>query len=479
MVVVDESERITAANRLAQRLMSATQEALVGSSLTSFVDAEHRPRFREALRARGRPRDVLLHFRVCAEPTTIAMAMASVDDAGSGLDTLIAMRTATSTEVVTDDRHEASKMEALGRLVGGLAHDFNSALSGIAGCADVALRHIEATRPEREYVQEIKDAAMRASTMSRKLLDFGRRPAVAMTVFDLGELLRSLDAELLRLAGDHINLRITTSRVPSWVRGDQRQIARVILDLVANARDAIEEEGHIEIDTALETITRASEGRRRFLPPGSYVRLTVTDGGSGMSRETLERAFEPFFSTRAASEGAGLGLALVASTVEGAGGHVEVTSSEGEGTSVDVYLPEILGPDPTVDSVAELGGEETILVIEDDRLVRRTLCDNLQHRGYRVLDADSGPTAIQRSQAFAGVIDLVLTDMILPGMGGPEVVRAIRAQRPGVRAVFMSASFRAETTVRASRLGSDRNFIAKPFEEEHLAALLRRVLEVV
>ncbi len=473
MLVVDPTDRVAAANAVAAKLLSTERAALVGRSFCALVATKDRARVRSMLREHGPPRELQIQMKVRRRKIEVVVTIGSADEATSrAVDAVIVLRSATALEVTSDDRRQANKMEALGRLAGGIAHDFSTALAGIAGCADVALRRIDEGQSARDYIVEIKDATLRAAAMPRKLVDFSRSRVTALTVFDVSELLRKLEPGLRRMVGDDVEL-VVSSEEPALIRGDDGQLGQMVTNLVANAKDAIDQAGAIVVQTQRTDIARSSPGRLRYLPPGPYVCVSVRDSGRGMDEGTLARIFEPFFSTKDEAHGTGLGLSMVAATVEAANGHIETTSEPMNGTTVFVYIPEVESPKNRLELLDELEGHETILILEDDQLVRTTIRDSLEYRGYRVLEADCGTEALRQSRMYPGAIHLVLADLVLPGINGLEAVRMIRIERPDVRAVFMSASY-PTADASLAQLDRGRNFIEKPFDEVALAALLRQ-----
>lgn len=475
MLVVDPNEQITAANGVAVTLLSAGRSRLVGRSFTGLVSPQDRARVRSIFREHGAPRELQVQMQVRHRRSEVVIMVGSnADEESRVIESLVVLRSATPLETTSDERRQASKMEALGRLAGGIAHDFNTALTGIVGCADVALRRIDEGQSGRDYVVEIREAAMRASAMPRKLVDFSRRRVTALSVFDVGQVLEKIEPALRRVAGDRVELLFALTVESARIRCDEGQIAQMVTNLVANARDAIDGDGLVVVQTQRTDIRRTSPGRLRYLPPGPYVCISVRDSGRGMDEATLARIFEPFFSTKDEEHGTGLGLTMVASTVEAAHGHIETTSEPMQGTTVRVYLPEAEAPEVATASPAILGGNETILVLEDDALVRKTIRDSLENRGYRVLEADCGTEAIRKCRTYGGPIHLVLADLALPGITGWDTVRVIHSERPEIQVVFMSASYPAEEISAQAALEPGRNFIEKPFAEGDLAALLRQ-----
>jgi signal transduction histidine kinase/ActR/RegA family two-component response regulator len=374
---------------------------------------------------------------------------------------------------------QAQKMEAVGRLAGGVAHDFNNLLMVIRGQAALTLNAIGPGSALRRELSEIVKAADRASSLTRKLLAFGRKQVLQEHVLDLNALLAQLSEMLPPVLSDDISLRIDLDPNLGRVKADSAQLEQIIMNLVFNARDAMPEGGELMIETANcdldETWVRGHPGLRA----GSYVALRVRDNGYGMDEETQSHLFEPFFTTKDKSKGTGLGLATVYGTVNQSGGCVAVSSRLGAGTTIQVYLPRveeaaeiIEAPTPVVRS---LEGEEKVLVVEDDDAVRRMTREFLRIKGYTVIEARCAADAIQFVEHQQETIDLVLTDVVMPGMKGRELVDRLLKLRPGLKVLYMSA-YAEDDAINIGILSPGTAFIEKPFSPDELAGKVRDVL---
>jgi signal transduction histidine kinase/CheY-like chemotaxis protein len=375
-------------------------------------------------------------------------------------------------------RH-AQKMEAIGRLAGGVAHDFNNLLLVIRGQAALSLNGLRDGASLRRELTEIVKAADRASILTRKLLALGRKQVLQERVLDFNALVTQVAEMLPPLLGTDITLRLDLDRDLGRVKADPAQLEQVIMNLVFNARDAMPEGGELTIETSNCTLdddwVRSQPGIQR----GAYVRLGVRDTGHGMDEETQSHLFEPFFTTKDKSKGTGLGMATVHGTVNQSGGCVTVSSKVGLGTTIQIYLPRVGELTEVVEApkpqVRSLDGKETILVVEDDDAVRRMTLAFLQIRGYTLIEARSAADAIHLVERPEEHIDLVLTDVVMPGMKGRELVQQLERLRPNLKVLYMSA-YNEDDAINIGILSPGTSFIEKPFSPDQLAAKVRDVL---
>jgi signal transduction histidine kinase/CheY-like chemotaxis protein len=374
---------------------------------------------------------------------------------------------------------QVQKMEAVGRLAGGVAHDFNNLLMVIRGHAALSLSYVGPDNPLRQELNEILKAAVRASSLTRQLLAFSRKQVLQPRVLDLNSLVTQA-AELLSPAlGEDINLFLDLDSTLGRVKADVAQMEQVIMNLVFNARDAMPDGGKLTIQTANSLLDENWARRHPEIRPGPYVMLAVHDRGHGMDEETQLHIFEPFFSTKERNTGTGLGLATVYGTVIQSGGCVTVLSKVGEGTTIQIYLPRV---EETIE-VAEkpkallgaLQGNETILLVEDDDAVRRMTRMFLEIKGYNVVEARNAADAIQFMECHKGPIEMVLTDVAMPGMKGGELVERLVKLRSGIKVLYMSA-YTEDAAINSGILGPGSAFIEKPFNADELACKVREVL---
>ncbi len=374
---------------------------------------------------------------------------------------------------------QAQKMEAVGRLAGGVAHDFNNILSVILSYGELIQGELKASDPLRADVQEIQLAALRAASLTRQLLLFSRQQVFETRVMDLYEVLTSMKNMLERILGEDAELVLVPSTVHSMIKADPGHIEQVILNLVVNARDAMPTGGRLTIETA--NVVLDGEYALSHLPAkaGSYVMLAVSDTGMGMSRETQTRIFEPFFTTKEPGKGTGLGLSTVFGIVQQSGGNIWVYSEPGKGTTFKVYLPQVDAEADVVVPTAipmTLRGTETILLVEDEAQVRTITQNILRRHGYRVLVAANGGEALLLCEKHPEVIDLLFTDVVMPQMSGPELARRLTALRPGLKVLCMSG-YTDDSIVRHGVLDASVAFLQKPITLRSLTKKVREVLD--
>ena len=374
---------------------------------------------------------------------------------------------------------QAQKMEAVGRLAGGVAHDFNNLLMIIRGQAALSLNAVGSGAALRRELSEIVKAADRASSLTRKLLAFGRKQVLQARVLDLNALVAQLVEMLPPVLGDDISLRIDLDPGLGRVKADSAQLEQVTMNLVFNARDAMPDGGELTIETANCDLDEAWVRSHPGVRAGAHVVLRVRDTGHGMDQETQSHLFEPFFTTKEKSKGTGLGLATVYGTVNQSGGCVAVSSKLGAGTTIQIYLPRVQEAVEVVETpkplVRSLVGEERILVVEDDDAVRRMTHEFLKIKGYTVIEATCAADAIQFVERQEETIDLVLTDVVMPGMKGRELVGQLGRLRPGLKVLYMSA-YTEDYAISIGMLSPGTAFIEKPFSPDELAGKVRDVL---
>ena len=375
---------------------------------------------------------------------------------------------------------QAQRMEAVGRLAGGVAHDFNNILTAITGYSELLLEDLGPKDPKRADVGEIKAAAMRATALTRQLLAFSRKQVLQTRVVDLNELVQTLDNMLHRLIGEDVRLELSLALALGAVRADPGQIEQVILNLAVNSRDAMPSGGRLTIETANVDLDEAYARAHAGALPGRYVMLAVSDTGVGMDGEIRSHIFEPFFTTKEVGKGTGLGLATVYGIVKQSGGSVWVYSEPGRGTTFKIYLPQVDELPETGDLPAPLqpvaGGRETILLAEDDPSVRAIVSDVLTQKGYRVLRAPDGQTALAIARGQPEEIHLLLTDLVMPGMTGRDLAEALTAERSGLRVLYMSG-YTDDAVVRHGVLTDGMPYLQKPFAPRALATKVREVLD--
>jgi PAS domain S-box-containing protein len=375
---------------------------------------------------------------------------------------------------------QAQKMEAIGRLAGGIAHDFNNLLTAILGNADLVLDQTDPTDPKHADLGEIKAAGQRAAALTRQLLAFSRQQVLEPRVLDLNDVIANLDKMLRRIIGEDVKLRTRPGANLGSVRADPGQLEQVILNLAINSRDAMPKGGTLTIETANAELDEAYAEGHVPVQPGRYVMLAVSDTGTGMDAATRARIFEPFFTTKPKGKGTGLGLATVYGIVKQSGGYVWVYTEPSHGAAFKIYLPRVDEPAepvaaaaPTVES---LHGTETVLVAEDEEVVRTLTRKMLEARGYRVLAAASGAEALQIAREHRDPISLLITDVVMPEMSGRELAERLAQIRPEMNVIYVSG-YTGETIVEHGVLAPGVNFLQKPFTPDTLARKVRQILD--
>jgi two-component system cell cycle sensor histidine kinase/response regulator CckA len=374
--------------------------------------------------------------------------------------------------------NQAQKMEAVGRLAGGVAHDFNNLLTAIIGYCDYSMLSLDDSGTLKKNLEEIKKAGNRAAVLTQQLLAFSRRQVMRPRVLDLNLLISTLERLLKRLLGEDIALETRFDPELGSVLADPGQIEQVIMNLCINSRDAMPRGGRITMDTA--NVSLDSSRRDRFtVTRGNYVRLRITDTGSGMDKEIKSHLFEPFFTTKEVGRGTGLGLSTVYGIVKQTGGYIWAESEPGKGTTFDIYFPRVRADAdaPKETAPTEIrGGRESILLVEDEAMIRVLVCNVLGGYGYNVYEADDGEHAEDIIEARGGGIDLIITDVVLPGMSGRELVERIAAAHPGIPALFMSG-YTPDVIDNHGVLHAGLAFLQKPFSPEALLLKVREVLD--
>jgi PAS domain S-box-containing protein len=368
----------------------------------------------------------------------------------------------------------AQKMEAVGRLAGGVAHDFNNLLTIIQGYASLQLKRMTDDDPLRRSAEKIRTATDQAAGVVRRLLALGRKQVVKPIALDLSDVIRDSEGMLRRLLGEPIGLSTRLAPDLIQVMADRGQIDQVLLNLTINARDAMMDGGEVRISTTNTTLEPTYRGAPPGATPGPSVQLRVSDTGHGMSEETRLQIFEPFFTTKGPRHGTGLGLSTVYSIVEQAGGFIEVASQEGVGTTFTVWFPatsEALAPGQPLASLTReaRSRESVLLVVEDETDVREMVCDFLRESGYHVLSAGDGNHALRLAESHSGPIDLLVADVVMPGMSGRDLADRLKSLRPEMRVLFMSG-YTPDTVLRHGVRNHDTSLLPKPFTLEELSA---------
>ncbi|HUY13578.1 MAG TPA: PAS domain S-box protein [Terriglobia bacterium] len=418
--------------------------------------------------------------RADASPFPAELAITSVELRGRSLITIY-LRDLTERKALEKQLWHSQKLEAVGRLAGGVAHDFNNILTVIDGYSDLLLMDMPEGAPARRGLEEIRKAGERAASLTRQLLAFSRRQVLAPQVMDLNDVIGNVNKMLRRLIGEDIELVTVLRPGISPVKADPGQIEQVLVNLVVNARDALPQGGVLSVETESVEFNESVAGRHAVpIPPGEYVMLAVADNGCGMDAETQSHIFEPFFTTKEQGKGTGLGLATVYGIVKQSGGFIWVYSEPGQGSTFKVYLPAVRDAAPSGKSVPKelrpAGGPETVLLVEDEDALRFMVREVLSAAGYNVLEATEGDEALEIARRHERAIDLMLTDIVMPRMNGQELAQKLEGLHPETRVLFMSG-YTGAVVVRHGILSSDEMFIQKPFNPSALMKKVREILD--
>lgn len=483
IALLDVAGRFTEANRSFGVLVGREPDSLAGSSLCDLVPAEQRGAVEIALGGASGPIDVRFHGETEKVCTMYVTGLAEADGATAGF--IAHFIDTTEQKNLEVQFSQSQKMQAVGQLAGGIAHDFNNLLTAMIGFSDLLLlRHRPGDQSFADIMQ-IKQNAARAANLVRQLLAFSRQQSLQPRLLNVTDILAELSHLLRRLIGESIDLDMNHGRDLGSVKADQGQLEQVIINLVVNARDAMAEAtsdgGKLGIRTANVTVEREKTVRGEVMPAGEYVMIAVSDTGTGISPENMDRIFDPFFSTKEVGAGTGLGLSTVFGIVKQSGGFVFVDSEPGQGSTFSIYLPYHAATADAAAGAAEtevrrdLTGNATILLVEDEEAVRAFSARVLRNKGYEVLEAGSGESALEVFREQPEAIDLIVTDVVMPRMDGPTLVRHLREQHQDLKVIFISGY--TEDAFR-KRLGEETgiHFLAKPFSLKQLAAKVKDVL---
>jgi PAS domain S-box-containing protein len=471
------------------RLIGYRREELVGRTamdLGLWWDLAQRNEYLRILREQGRVRDLEICVRTkSGEARTLLLSAEVVEIAGQDSVVAIGKDISERKQAEQERMHleeqlrQAQKMEAVGRLAGGVAHDFNNILMVINGYAQLVLRRLSPRHPMRQRLNEIRKAGERAASLTRQLLAFSRRQILVPRILDLNKAVADTKEMLRRVIGEDVELVIRQGHKLAKVLADPGQIEQVLVNLAVNARDAMPGGGRLTIETGNVDLREAETGELPGAAPGPYVMLAVSDTGAGMSKEVMEHMFEPFFTTREQGKGTGLGLSMVYGIVKQSGGYVRAQSEPGHGSAFRIYLPcaPVGSGKPAARSTkARLArGRETVLVVEDELAVRQVVAAALRSSGYKVLEAGSGEETMRRLRRHEGPLHLVLTDLVMPRMNGRQVADSVRTLYPEVKVVFMSG-YTDDALLRHGVSDTQALFLQKPFTMETLTQKVREAL---
>jgi two-component system, cell cycle sensor histidine kinase and response regulator CckA len=463
-------------------ILGYTQEELADtSSFEQIHPDDHKKVMDAALETRRTGEGRRIEYRIRHKDgrwlTLESTASAVRNDAGDVEKLVIVNRDITERKLLEEQLSLSQKLEAVGRLSGGIAHDFNNLLGVIIGYAEAIQQHMSPADPMREAVDEIQTAGNRAAALTQQLLAFSRKQVLEPKVLDPNAVLSDVEKMLRRLIGEDIEVQISLSRHLGRVKADRSQLEQVILNLAVNARDAMQQGGKLRIETRNAQLLESDRQRFRYVVPGQYILIKVSDTGCGMDADLQSHIFEPFFTTKEKGKGTGLGLATVYGVIKQSGGYIWVESEVGKGTEFKIYLPLVEdAAEETPESQepsARSHGAATILLVEDEESLRKLTRTTLKSQGYSVLEARDAPTALALAAKSEAPIDLLLTDVVMPGMSGRALAEKLGALRPDMKILYMSG-YPDGAIVTHGVLNPGMFILRKPFTRD---VLLRRVEE--
>jgi PAS domain S-box-containing protein len=478
-VLDSRSHGFLAVNRAAANLYGYSEEEFQGLSLSSMQSEEESRRFFSEMSTEAHPTPGAWRHRTkSGRMLDVEIALHPIQYGGHKARLAVVMDV-TGRRQLEDQLRQAQKMEAVGMLAGGVAHDFNNLLTIITGYSQLVLNNLRADDANRSSVEQIMKAGERAAALTQQLLAFSRRQVLQPKVLEINRLVGSLAAMLRRLIGEDVELRLVLRPDAGRVHADPGQVEQVLMNLVVNARDAMPEGGVLTVETANVELDGSYGSLLLEAKSGPYIMLAVNDNGAGMDEATRARLFEPFFTTKGAGKGTGLGLSTVFGIVKQCRGSLQVSSEVGRGTSVKVFLPRIDQPvalDAEAHRKVVVRGHETVLLVEDDDMVRNLVRETLQREGYTVLDANGPVEAHRAANAFRGTIHLLVTDVVLPKINGRELAGQLLRSRPSLKTLYMSGY--TDSAIASSGVSQKEvAFLQKPFTPGGLVEKVREVLE--
>jgi len=483
IAAIDLQGRVMDWNPAAEAMFGWSRDEMLGRPLPPVPEGgESSPdRLRESV-SRGESVREVEATRIRKDGSTIhvSLSAAPLYDASQQIHGGIAVLADITEQKQLEERmRQSQKLEAVGRLAGGVAHDFNNLLTVIGGCVELTLLRMPEEDPLRKNIEEAGKAARRAATLTNQLLAFSRKQVLEPKILDLNEVLRSMEKMLARLIGEDIALSVSCGGELGRVKADRGQIEQVIMNLAVNARDAMPRGGRLVLETSRVDLDREVSARQVAVLPGPYVMLAVSDTGTGIPPEIQARIFEPFFTTKEIGKGTGLGLSTVYGIVKQSAGYIWVYSEPDKGTTFKVYLPRVEGKPDTVDAASSEivpTGRESILLVEDDALVRDVIRRMLTGLGYTVIEAAGADEAIALCEKYARNLDLLMTDVVMPKLGGREVAERATRICPQMKVLYISG-YTDDAILRLGMLETGLAFLHKPFSQAAVGRKVREVLD--
>jgi PAS domain S-box-containing protein len=477
---------ITSWNKGAEHIYGYAPDEVIGKHISLLATADRSGEIREILQriARGESLEHYESLRITKDGRNLDVSISVSplrDAAGEVVGGSVIARDITAQKRAESQLRQSQKMEAVGRLAGGVAHDFNNILGIVNACAEFLRDRIDPAAEPSLYVENIKKATERGSSLTKQLLAFSRTSVIQHCVLDLNERLRDISKLLRPLLGDDVEILIVPKSSSAVVEADPGQLDQIVVNLAVNARDAMPRGGKFILETTAVRFDETFAEQHQAMPAGKYVLLAVSDTGSGMDEATVSRIFEPFFTTKELGKGTGLGLATVYGIVKQSAGHIMVYSEPGHGTTFKIYLPSAdhkigLASKPEVEAVSPKRQGTTILLVEDDEIMRSLTRQLLQEHGYTVFEADDGKSAMEWVQSHPDPIDLLLTDVVMRRMSGPDLVEQLKASHPTLKVVFMSG-YTGELIAEREVLKRGITLLEKPFTRTALLNTIHKTLE--
>ena len=488
IITVDSSQRILVFNNAAEHIFRRAASEAIGQPLDNFIPQRFREKHRQHIHSFGQTGvtgrsmyspGMLFALRADGQEFPIEATISQVETGAEKLFTVI-LRDISARTHLEEELRQSQKIEAVGQLAGGIAHEFNNFLGVILGYGELLSEEARENESLRRNVAEIKAATQRAASLTRQLLAFSRKQLLEPKVLDLNQAIWETHKLLRRLVPANIDIIPVLAPIIGQVKVDPGQVQQILINLAVNARDAMPEGGKVVIETANVDLDEEYASQHVGLRPGSYVMLSVSDTGSGMDAETRAHIFQPFFTTKEPGKGTGLGLSTIYGIIQQSGGYITVESAAGKGTIFRIYLPPV---QPTVEEAdvmpptpREQSGSETILVVEDETALRRLLCMSLERRGYKLFAAKDGAEAIEIFRQHADHIDAVVSDIMMPHVDGFELKQRIAAMSPDMKFLFMSG-YAEEIVEQRQSVLQGCAFLEKPFLPDELSDKVRDLLK--
>ncbi len=485
VIVLDKNGAVTLFNPAAERIFLRQAAHTLHKSVQNLFASEDWPKYSDYLAShlgQNPPKVIEVNaLRADGSPLPIDLAVSEINQGGVMM-LIVIVRDIAERKRLEDQYRQSQKMEAVGRLAGGIAHDFNNLMQAILGYSSLLERRLAPNDPNLVTVEHIQKSLAHANSLTRQLLAFSRKQVLKPKLLSLNNVVKEMTLLLPRVLGETIQLKLKLAEPPPCIRADPGQLEQLILNLAINARDAMPQGGILSMETSHVTFAEPRTFSSGYLPPGPYALLSISDTGSGMTPEVQAHLFEPFFTTKESGKGTGLGLSNVYGVVKQSGGEITVTTAVGRGTTFHVYLPCVQGrpgeeeaPHPPP-AAAGGSGHETVLLVEDEELVRMMLVEVLKAGGYTVLDARHGADALALAEQYVAPIDLLVTDVTMPGFSGVELARRLGEARSAMRALFISG-YTDQEAAQWGKLSQPVQFLQKPFHPDAFLAKVRDILD--